>query len=380
MTQTTPKITVLIPTFNRANFLAECLDSILNQKLPASQIIVVNDGSTDNTRKVLEPYMPRIDYLECNQIGKPGAINCGFEKVSGDYLWIFDDDDVALPDALRRFVTPLEQNLDYDYSFSTFLYTNTEEKSYHLGKTTHHSGIPDLKTRGALIPLLEANYLGGAALFTRTKCYDKVGLFDEKLFRSQDYEMAIRIVRHFKGIQLEGPSTFHYRQHTGLRGNNRDRFGSDLQRMKWLEYDQILFRDLYKSLPLEEYLPPDSKNSLEKLKRQALLQRVTIMASKLLIQEIGEDIRTIAELKNEAPFNAEEKRMIRRMITTSPFYKTGTLFDHPEFTEAIRCTSKSTTIKALRNEVVRSLLVRFKQRPNLFEIPTIFNTLLRLAF
>src|SRR3989338_4269347 len=98
-----PKITVLIPTFNRAAFLAECLDSLLSQTLPATQILVANDGSTDNTLEVLKPYRNRIDYTETPQLGKPSAINFAMDKVTGDYLWIFDDDDVCLPDALERF-------------------------------------------------------------------------------------------------------------------------------------------------------------------------------------------------------------------------------------------------------------------------------------
>jgi glycosyltransferase involved in cell wall biosynthesis len=89
-----PKISVLIPTFNRANYLTKCLDNILLQTLPAAQIIVVNDGSTDNTRQVLETYMNKIDYLEGDDLcSRSNAINYGLNYVTGEYLWIFDDDD-----------------------------------------------------------------------------------------------------------------------------------------------------------------------------------------------------------------------------------------------------------------------------------------------
>ncbi|UCG35509.1 MAG: glycosyltransferase family 2 protein [Candidatus Omnitrophota bacterium] len=90
MPQTYPKITVLIPTFNRAEYLAECLDSIITQTLPPHQIIVVNDGSTDQTVKVIENYLKSIEYFETNQFGKPCAINHGLERTLGEYLWIFD--------------------------------------------------------------------------------------------------------------------------------------------------------------------------------------------------------------------------------------------------------------------------------------------------
>ena len=62
-----PKVTILVPTFNRAHFIAECLDSLLNQTLAASQIIVVNDGSEDHTLSVVMPYMDRIEYYLARQ-------------------------------------------------------------------------------------------------------------------------------------------------------------------------------------------------------------------------------------------------------------------------------------------------------------------------
>jgi len=69
-----PQITVLVPTFNRADFLAECLRSLLNQSLPASHLILVNDGSEDHTLSGIKPYLDKIKYYETDQVGKPSAI------------------------------------------------------------------------------------------------------------------------------------------------------------------------------------------------------------------------------------------------------------------------------------------------------------------
>ena len=174
----TPTVTVLVPTYNREDFLAECLDSILSQTLAPSQIIVINDGSTDHTLEVLEPYRDRIEYIETPQLGKPAAINAGLERVTGEYLWIFDDDDVALPEALARFVEPLENHPEHGFSYSTFYYTASRPQDNRIGPILHESGVRDLHEWGFLIPLLEANFLGGAALFARTSCYACVGNFD----------------------------------------------------------------------------------------------------------------------------------------------------------------------------------------------------------
>ena len=119
MTSGTPRVSVIVPTFNRSPYLGECLESLLAQTLPPAQVIVVNDASTDATRAVLEPFLDRIEYIETpSQLGKPGAVNLGLERVTGDYVWVFDDDDVALPCALERFTAPLERQPECGFSWS----------------------------------------------------------------------------------------------------------------------------------------------------------------------------------------------------------------------------------------------------------------------
>jgi len=329
MLQTKPRITVLIPTFNRENYLPLCLDSIFSQTLQPHQIIVVNDGSTDNTRNVLEPFLSKIDYAEIDNQGKSVAINHSLKMVTGDYLWILDDDDVALPDALERFVAPLEKHQEYDFSFGSFYFAGSNEKDYTIGKITHEFKIPDLDTRGPFIPLLEANYLCGAGLFARRSCYDQIGDFDPALIRSEDYDMAIRLTRAFNGINVQDKPTFYYRQHQVLRGSVSDRFPYHQTKRKSLEYDQIIFRRLHKKLPLEEYLPPGS--SLDINRRQAILQRMAIMASKLLIPEAAEDLEELQQLNIQHPFIEPERKIIAKMVLETPWYEEGKLIDTVSF-------------------------------------------------
>jgi glycosyltransferase involved in cell wall biosynthesis len=354
----TPTVTVLIPTFNRGDFLAECLDSIQAQTLAPAQIIVVNDGSTDRTPEVLKPYRDRIEYLETPQLGKPAALNAGLERVTGEYLWIFDDDDVALPEALARFVEPLERHPEHGFSYSTFFYTTSRPEDNRIGAIVQESTIPDVRERGFLIPLLEANFLGGAALFARTSCYAHVGNFDTRLTRSQDYEMAIRIARRFTGIRVPGSATFHYRQHEGLRGSTHDRFQAGTRLKKWLQYDQMIFRDLYRQLPLNDYLPPG--HSVADSARQAHLQRLAILASKLLLAEIREELNAIAKLPDRTPLSARERQLLRGIVATRPYYATGNLGDHVEFFDEVRRLAQSSgSMRLMRQELLACLPERW---------------------
>lgn len=361
-----PTVTVLVPTFNRAQFLAECLDSLLKQTLPPSQVLVVDDGSVDHTQQVLSEYKDRVEILITPQIGKPGAINVGLKKVRGEYLWIFDDDDVALPDALERFVAPLLVSTSCGFSYSTFFFTPSQSGSHRLGEATSELVIPDVERHGFLPALLENNFLGGAALFARTSCYDVVGDFDEKLLRSQDYEMAVRIARKFKGVRAARGATFHYRQHGELRGNSRDRFVSGKRLIKWLEYDQIFFRRIYQELALGDYLP--EHKSWAQAQRQALLQRLAVMANKLLIDEAQADVALLEKDGDETPFTEDEKRIIRCFCQPT-YYKTGNILDNAGFVRFLaKKSATSKAIAALYDQIFSTVMRQWNMGTGLREL------------
>ena len=376
-----PKISVLVPTFNRAHFLGQCLDSILAQTLPACQIIVVNNGSEDQTRQICESYKDSIEYHEINQLGKSGAINYGLDHVRGDYIWIFDDDDIALPDALKRFVGPLEGNPEYGFSFSSYFITENNKTTNQIGPVIEELIIPDFTKWGFLIPLLEWNFLGGAALFARTSTYKMVGKLDPKLLRSQDYELAIRIARNFTGVRVSGGATFYYRQHDGNRGALSDCFEVQKRPQKWLEYDQVFFRKLYQDLPLIDYIP--SRNNLKGRIRQAILQRICIMLRKRLYPEMIKDLEILVQLDNSNPFSREEYLIIReKLVANPPCHDQGSIFDCVQFFDTVCRLSKfSLALRILQNKIFRTTLGQYSSHwPRLDQIPVIVRCLFHLYF
>lgn len=360
VTNLSPPITVLIPTFNRADYVGECLESVLGQSLPASQLIVVDDGSTDQTATVLARYGDRITVVRGPNRGKPAALNTGLAFATGDYVWMFDDDDVALPDALERLVAPLIGHPEYGFSYGTFHYTHTDPRSDHIGEVFDQSQVPDVESRGFVLPLLEANFLGGAALFARRSCYEVVGAFDERLIRSQDYDMAIRIARRFTGVRVPDPPIFHYRQHPGQRGTDRHRFDETRRFAKWLEYDQMIFRRLYRELPLASYGAPGYDADL--LRRPALLQRLVVVSSKLLVAEALADLNLLAE-GDDGVFSPSEQRLVRALIAT-PFYGPQRVIDDPGFARVLAELARSSpAIRRLRRELSKALLRPRSRRP-----------------
>jgi glycosyltransferase involved in cell wall biosynthesis len=330
-----PKITVIVPTFDRSQFLAECLESLFSQTLPPAQVIVINDGSSENITQVLAPFGNQIEYLETPNLGKSGALNAAMPRTRGDYVWIFDDDDVALPDALERFTRALEENPDCGFSYSSFYWSRASPEDGRL-EAEKIWQIEEFNEDRFFIRLLKGNFLCGAGIFVRTSCYREVGPFREDLIRSQDYEMAVRLARRYRGTRIPG-ATFHYRQHGGLRGSSQDRFAERVRVEKWREYARIFFRELRSELELRDYLPRDAARTglTPADTRLAYFERMAVMASEGLYDEMVEDLKlAIASLPEETALSKAELATLRR---TRDFWRPGDeVFTQPKYLRAVR--------------------------------------------
>ena len=197
---TLPNVSVLMATYNRARFIAESLESVFAQTHPPSQIIVINDGSTDNTRAALEPFMQRIEYLELENRGKASALNLGMPRVTGDYVWIMDDDDVAVSDALERHLAVLESRPEVGWTYSNFIESTTDRETARIVPQREKT-LPEFPEEEFLVRLMEQCFLIHPTILVRASCYREVGSFDPDLIRCQDYEMAVRLARRFPCCQ-----------------------------------------------------------------------------------------------------------------------------------------------------------------------------------
>ncbi len=360
------RVTVLMATYNRGHFIEEALDSLLSQTRPPDEIVVIDDGSTDDTRARLARYGDRIRYLAKRNEGKPAAINAGFAQSSGDWIWIFDDDDVALPGGLAALLQGLARQRDADWVYG--------------GQVTGHSGNDGRIVAGhpVLPPELPAEtlftrclrsipFLLQAALVRREQ-FETLHGFDERYPRSQDYEFLLRLLEKGQGVRVPVP-IFVWRSHDGPRGP-RSLYHDGTQRERvWMEVAGQLGQDLRRRLPLAAYLsrPGERRQLGMHTLRGALLERMAVMASKGLTREMLVDLHSAANLTSvDVPprLTADEAAACWE-VGNFPFFQMR-LLDAPErVVERLLSAADGPTGKALLARIARGILhaARLRGRP-----------------
>jgi len=288
------RVSVLVPTFNRANYIAECLDSLLAQTMPALEIIVIDDGSEDDTAEILKPYGQHIRYIRKDNGGKPTAVNLGLTLAQGELIWIFDDDDVALPNAIANRVGALQARPDAGFVYSPHFYGGDgADGKIHQGRMHQ---FPIYTPDSFLFELMKGCFFHLATALVRADAYRAVGGFDTELLSSEDYDMQLRLARAYPAAYCHEPS-FIFRQHTGPRGAKAIRYGGNQRAKIFRKFDQRIGQKLRASLPLGDYLVPrQAIFSAPTAQRQALLARMTVMASKGCLPEMTIDLQSVLTL------------------------------------------------------------------------------------
>ena len=323
------RISVIIPTYNRAGLLVEAIDAVKAQSHPIHEIIVVDDGSTDATRAAVDGLSGPIHYMYQTNTGKSAALNNGLRHCSGDYIWICDDDDLVLPEAAKLLVSALAANGAAGFAFGRFKQFAVDRAS---GKRKLFEPVywPDLNSNSLLVSLLEDCFIFQNGCLVRREVFEAVGPFRTELIRSQDYEMTIRLARQFAAAYVP-EVLFLQRKHEGLRGGARERFDTSKQMEKWLQYDAIFFRELYKEIPLCEFVPKSMAASEPGAsQRAALLQRACIFWRRKLFEYSLRDMFGAVEMGALNSLHPSEELICGRFL--DPKFGCEELTKNPEIT------------------------------------------------
>jgi glycosyltransferase involved in cell wall biosynthesis len=202
-----PRVSVVVPTYNQARFIAATVESALAQTYPDVEIIVVDDGSTDDTQAVLSAYRDSVHCIHQQNRGLAGARNTGFLASRGDYLLFLDSDDLIHPDKLAAHVSVLEAEPGFGLVYSAWRQISPDGTQV-LGEVRPNRQGQLLKEL-----LLRRFFFFASAAVLRRECIEQVGLFDESLRWSEDADMWLRLARAGYAFGYIDRPLLHYRIH-----------------------------------------------------------------------------------------------------------------------------------------------------------------------
>lgn len=205
LTTEIPAVSVVLPTYNRGYCLRRAVDSVLAQTFANFELIVIDDGSTDDTVQVIQSYDdPRIIYVqnESNR-GQPTRLNDGIRLARADLIAFQDSDDEWMPTKLARQVEAM-RSLPPDVGM-----VYTDKWRCEPDRDKFHWKSPTTMPEDGIIfdqALDDRVYnIGPQSVLIRRTCFDKVGLFDENLYNFNDWDMFVRISRHFLFSHIPEP-------------------------------------------------------------------------------------------------------------------------------------------------------------------------------
>lgn len=188
-----PKVSVILTVYNHQELVKEAIESVLRQTFDDFELIIVNDGSTDHTKEIIEEYKPnlRVKIKNIGHVGRAKALNIGFQSCKGQYITIIDSDDLYLPEKLERQVEYLDLNPD-----TSMVGTNSIE--HDLIKDKKYLNLSPDKDDDIKQLLLYDTAFPFPVMMTRKAVLRDVGFCDERMKSKIDFELFGRIAARGK--------------------------------------------------------------------------------------------------------------------------------------------------------------------------------------
>jgi GT2 family glycosyltransferase len=297
-------VCAIVSTYNRANYLPIALDSILRQSRPVDEIIIVDDGSKDDTLKALEPFRDRATIVTQVNAGKATALNNALSRTKADYIWIFDDDDIADDDGIRPLVEALDADPTLDFAYGMH--------KYFIGERMDDMRFPDFWAQPGpdrtLIDFLGNLFPFQAATVARREIFERIGNFNTDFARCQDVEAMIRMALHGKAIYLPH-MVFYQRVHEGARFIRGGQMSAKEALQRAVQYAQKALL-LHRDEMAPDHLVPLFATSLggDLQRRAAYLARACLFARSALWSEAVADLTEAARASSAAVLPQELAR------------------------------------------------------------------------
>jgi len=233
-----PRISIITPSYNQAEFIERTIESVLSQGYPDLDYIVVDGGSTDSTVEILKRYEGSLRWVSEKDRGQSDAINKGISMATGDVIAYLNSDDVYEPGALKKVA---------DY------FTSHPEKMWLTGKC-RIIDVNDREMRGAITGyknfflarysyniLLVTNFISQPATFIRKELFDEYGLFDVDHHRVMDYDFWLRVGRkHAPGFIDDYLAGFRVYLQSKTSSSFKDTFVQELEVCRKYSHSRLM--------------------------------------------------------------------------------------------------------------------------------------------
>lgn len=186
-----PFFSVIIPTYNRYNFVKRAIESVIHQSYKDFELIIVDDGSTDNTRDIEDEYAGQLIYIRQKNSGISGARNWGIENSNSEYITFLDSDDKWLPNKLKEHFKFIKNNPDIRIH-------QTDEIWIRKGKQVNPRNKHKKKEGDIFLNSLELCLISPSAVVLKRDLFNDYGYFDELLPACEDYDLWLRITSREK--------------------------------------------------------------------------------------------------------------------------------------------------------------------------------------
>ncbi|MBW2470584.1 MAG: glycosyltransferase [Deltaproteobacteria bacterium] len=243
-------VSIIIPTYNRKEFLSKAVDSVLAQSYPYYELIIVDDGSEDNTAELFASHDPRIIYLRQENRGPAAARNSGIQKAKHELIAFLDSDDRFAENKLDLQVRAMQAE-------PTFLISHTQEIWYRKGsllnqKKKHQKCNGDIFKRS-----LQLCAVGMSTVMMHRGIFERYGFFDEEYPCCEDYEFWLRVSTEQEFLLVDQPLT--------LKDGGRNDQVSTIYRMGM---DKFRIQAIMKLLIIGKLTGNQKASALEELERK----------------------------------------------------------------------------------------------------------------
>ncbi len=213
-----PKVSVVIPAYNAEKYIAETLRSVFAQTYKSYEVIVVDDGSRDETLQVARSFGPRIKALTKRNGGPASARNLAINHSQGDYIAFLDADDLWMDDKLEQQVALLDENRGAGLVYGEALMFTGSNGVKEIERKIGYTVDPSFRS------LLFGDYIPNSTVVIRRACIDEVGLLNEskELVGVEDYEYWMRIAKCYPMAGIPRPLAYYRIREGNLMGDGRD--------------------------------------------------------------------------------------------------------------------------------------------------------------